>query len=156
MSVLYSMGYISQKENAHGTGDKLCQTSLETSDKLSQTATLTCEKQNQTLATFNPPRLESSALKVARSDDLLVAALESIHTVTLQKKVINATGKIQQDLEQLRKFESEQAEARSVLAKREIDLLNQEKQLLTSDLNALQHQLSLLKPDPTGMVLQIA
>ena len=88
--------YISQKETAHRTGDKHCQTSLETSDKLIQTAILTCEKQSQTLATFNPPRLESSALKVARSDDLLVAALESIHTVALQKKVIKSTENYQQ------------------------------------------------------------
>ena len=149
--------YISQKENAHRTGDKHCQTSLETSDKLIQTATLTCEKQSQTfIATFNPPRLESSALKVARSDDLLVAALESIHTVSLQKKIIKSTENYQQDLEQLRKIESEQAEARSILAKREIALLNQEKQLLTSKLDTLQHQLTASSetqgplPDPTS------
>ena len=66
-----------------GTDDKTCQTSLDTSDKLNQASPEFCDshsqtsrQQNQTCS--NPPRLESSALKVAVNQCCLGSAYKII------------------------------------------------------------------------------
>lgn len=69
--------FISEKDHPKICGqDRTCQTSLETSDSQTQTSVVTCE--NQTLETFNPPRLESSALKVAVNQCCLGTAYKII------------------------------------------------------------------------------
>ena len=76
--------------------EKECQTSLETSDCPTQASAVTCDKQSQTAKTFSPPRLESNALKVACTDDLLHYAITCIRMVDAQKDLINRYAESQQ------------------------------------------------------------
>ena len=57
---------------------------------------MTCDKQSQTAKTFSPPRLESNALKVACTDDLLHYAITCIRMVDAQKDLINRYAESQQ------------------------------------------------------------
>ena len=84
--------------------EKECQTSLETSDCPTQASAVTCDKQSQTAKTFSPPHLESNALKVAFTDDLLHYAITCIRMVDAQKDLINRYAESQQKGEAIRDY----------------------------------------------------